>query len=90
MPRYIDAEGLSLKVKRYSMPDFNGDGTISFENAERWFLNLIDTTATADVKEKVYAQWVVENETSIRCSNCCFNRCDVLRCVPAAATYLPW
>ena len=31
----------------------------------------------ADVVEVVHGRWVVENEESIRCSECCFNRASI-------------
>ena len=30
-----------------------------------------------DVRQIVHAKWIVENETSIRCSECCFNRSSI-------------
>ena len=40
--KQIDADSLKLKVQRYLMPNVDDDGTVSVENAERYFLNLID------------------------------------------------
>ena len=40
--KQIDANSLKLKVQRYLMPNVDDDGTVSVENAERYFLNLID------------------------------------------------
>ena len=40
--KQIDADSLKLKVQRYLMPNVDDDGTVSVENAERYFLKLID------------------------------------------------
>ena len=40
--KQIDADSLKLKVQRYLMPNVDDDGMVSVENAERYFLNLID------------------------------------------------
>ena len=51
--RYIDAEAVKIKVQRYLIPNTNDDGTVSVEDAERWFLRLLEETPTADVVEVV-------------------------------------
>lgn len=51
MARYIDAETLKRNIRVNLMPNVDIDGTVSVENAERYFLNLIDKTITADVVE---------------------------------------
>lgn len=53
MARYIDADKLALEVQRYLMPNVDDDGTVTVENAERYFLNLIKKQPTADVVEVV-------------------------------------
>lgn len=58
MARYIDAELLKKNIRVNLMPNVDIDGTVTVENAERYFLNLIDKTSTADVAEVV------------RCRNC--------------------
>ena len=35
------------------------------------------TIPTVDAVEVVHGRWVVENEASIRCSECCFNRASI-------------
>ena len=55
---YIDAEKLKSNIRVNLMPNVDIDGTVTVENAERYFLNLIDKTSTADVVEVV------------RCGNC--------------------
>ena len=32
---------------------------------------------TVDAVEVVHGRWLVENEASIRCSECCFNRASI-------------
>ena len=53
MARYIDAETLKRNIRVNLMPNVDVDGTITVENAERYFLNLIEKTSTADVVEVV-------------------------------------
>ena len=53
MARYIDADEVKLNVQRNLMPNVDYDGTVTVENAERYFLNLLDNTPTADVVEVV-------------------------------------
>ena len=60
MARYIDADAVKLKVQRYLIPNTNDDGTVSVEDAERWFLKLLEETPTAEVVEVV------------RCKDCKF------------------
>ena len=53
MAEYIDREAVALKVKRHLMPNADVDGTVSVENAERYFLNLLAEQPTSDVVEVV-------------------------------------
>ena len=57
MARYIDADKLALEVQRYLMPNVDDDGTVTVENAERYFLNLIKKQPTADVVEVKHGEW---------------------------------
>lgn len=57
MARYIDAEKLKRNIRVNLMPNVDVDGTVTVENAERYFLNLIDKTSTADVAEVKHGQW---------------------------------
>lgn len=50
---YVDAEILKRNIRVNLMPNVDIDGTVAVENAERYFLNLIDKTSTADVVEVV-------------------------------------
>lgn len=50
---YIDAEKLLLDVQRYLMPNVEDDGTVTVENAERYFLKLIKQQPTANAVEVV-------------------------------------
>lgn len=50
---YIERGVLALKVRRYLMPNVDIDGTVSVEDAERYFLKLLDSQPTADVVEVV-------------------------------------
>lgn len=53
MARYIDADVLKRNIRINLMPNVDVDGTVTVENAERYFLNLIDKSSTADVAEIV-------------------------------------
>lgn len=55
---YISKEALVIDVQRYLNPNVDDDGTVTVENAERWFLSLINNQPIADVVEVV------------RCKNC--------------------
>lgn len=46
MTYYVDKEALALKVQRHLIPDVDVDGTVSVENAERWFLKLLEEAPT--------------------------------------------
>lgn len=50
---YVDTEKLKKNIRVNLMPNVDIDGTVTVENAERFFLNLIDKTSTADVVEVV-------------------------------------
>ena len=58
MARYIDAEKVKRNIRVNLMPNVDVDGTVTVENAERYFLNLIDKTSTADVAEVKHGKWV--------------------------------
>ncbi len=58
MARYIDAELLKKNIRVNFMPNVDVDGTVTVENAERYFLNLIDKTSSADVEEVKHGHWV--------------------------------
>lgn len=51
MAEYIDVEKLKRNIRVNLMPNVDIDGTVTVENAERYFINLIDKTSTADVAE---------------------------------------
>lgn len=55
--RFIDAELLKKNIRVNLMPNVDIDGTVTVENAERYFLNLIDKTPTADVVEVRHGKW---------------------------------
>ena len=48
MSRYIDAESLASKIKKYLNPHTDESGMVSVENADRWFLSLIENEPTVD------------------------------------------
>lgn len=57
MARYIDAEILKRNIRVNLMPNVDVDGTVTVEVAERYFLNLIEKTSTADVEEVARGEW---------------------------------
>ena len=40
-------------------------------------IQRIKDAPTVDAVEVVHGRWIVENEESIRCSGCCFNRATI-------------
>lgn len=54
---YVDTEKLKKNIRVNLMPNVDIDGTVTVENAERFFLNLIDKTSTADVEEVKHGEW---------------------------------
>lgn len=72
MARYIDADAITLKVKRYLIPNTDNFGMVGVEDAERYFLKLLENTPTADVVEVKHAKWIGKNGRDYyTCSNCC-------------------
>lgn len=66
---YIDTEKLKRNIRVNLMPNVDIDGNVTVENAERYFLNLIDKTSTADVAEVRHGHWIEDGEYQI-CSVC--------------------
>lgn len=71
---YVDTEKLKTNIRVNLMPNVDIDGTVAVEVAERYFLNLIDKTSTADAAEVKHGHWknvCVFNDNCIAiCSNC--------------------
>ena len=74
---YVDTEKLKRNIKVNIMPNVDIDGTVTVENAERYFLNLIDKTSTADVEKVKNGEWDVsgrykfaDGSLAIRCTVC--------------------
>ena len=83
---YIDTEKLKRNIRVNLMPNVDIDGTVTVENAERYFLNLIDKTSTADVVEVVrckdckHGEWEkFEIPHMMRCSECGVSDLDIHR-----------
>lgn len=55
---YVDTEKLKRNIRVNLMPNVDIDGTVAVENAERFFLDLIDKTSTADVVELRHGEWI--------------------------------
>lgn len=71
MDEYIKREELALKVKRNLMPNVDVDGTVSVENAERYFLNLLAEQPVADVVEVKHGYWVEYQIPNLVCCSEC-------------------
>lgn len=48
MSKYVDVDLIKAKVRRELIPETQGDGTVSVEVAERWFLKLLDEAPSAE------------------------------------------
>lgn len=72
--RLINAYTLKLDVRRNLMPNLDDEGMVSVENAERYFLNLIDKQPTADVAEvrRGYNKTSMHPVDEFWCSECGF------------------
>lgn len=77
MNKYIEREALKLKVQRYLMPNVDTDGTVLVNDAERYFLKLLDDAPTADVAEVRHGHWIsyldgdhIMPERYYQCSEC--------------------
>ena len=58
---YISKEALVLDVQRYLIPNVDGDGTVTVENAERGFLSLINKQPAAEVMETKHGEWIYKH-----------------------------
>ncbi len=67
---YVDTEKLKRNIRVNLMPNVDLDGTVTVENAERYFLNLIEKTSTADVEEVKHAEWSHLGADEWCCTNC--------------------
>ena len=72
---YVDTEKLKKNIRVNLIPNVDVDGTVTVENAERHFINLIDKTSTTDVEEVKHGEWIVVGRTKsrsaiLKCSNC--------------------
>lgn len=74
MAKYIDADALRLTVMRRSIPTADEVGMVTTDDADRYFIKLINDAPTADVVEVRHGEWVeiAENSTGklIYCTNC--------------------
>ena len=67
---YVDIEKLKRNIRVNLMPNVDIDGTVAVEDAERYFLNLIDKTPIADVVEVKHGEWKLHPDGSGTCSCC--------------------
>lgn len=68
--RYIDAEDVKLSIRRFLMPNVDFDGTVRVEDAERYFLKLLDDTPLADVREVKHGEWIIVEYEYLTCKEC--------------------
>ena len=66
--RSIDADALVLEVIRNLMPNVDIDGTVRVEDAERYFLNLIEKAPTCGGKQ---GNWIKPSVSSQECCSQC-------------------
>ena len=56
---YVDIESLKRNIKVNIMPNVDIDGKVVVEDAEKYFLNIIDKTSTLDIiKCKECQYWI--------------------------------
>lgn len=84
---YVDAAKLKRNIRVCLMPNVDVDGTVTVENAERYFLNLIDKTSTADVAEVKRGEWAWIADDSPMCT-CCGKVFDTNDNADAGITWL--
>ena len=65
----ISREALALKVRRNLIPNVDADGTVSVEDAERYFLRLLETAPAVDAVEVVHGRWIKDGDVVV-CSEC--------------------
>ena len=68
MARYIDADLLMKEFSDFVRPSNNSD----FEPVPIWndAVSLVGSAPTADVRENVRGEWIIERGRVVRCSNC--------------------
>lgn len=62
MPRYVDIEPIITNIRRNLMPNVDEAGTVTVENAERYFLRLLETAPAADVTKTKHGTWNIDTE----------------------------
>lgn len=50
MPKYVDIQPIVTKIRRELMPNIDIDGTVSVEDAERYFLKLLESAPSIDIE----------------------------------------
>ena len=74
--RLIDANALLEELDKFANPMPNESG-YEFLRGIATAITEIEDAPTVDAVEVVHGRWIVENEESIRCSECCFNRASI-------------
>ena len=78
--KYISISELKDRFKlrvNWLEKDVHDQYSLGLFHGAEYDAKLIDEIPVADVADVVHGQWIVENETSIRCSECCFNRASI-------------
>ena len=78
--QYISINELKDRFKRrvnWLEKDVHDQYSLGLFHGAEYDAKLIDEIPVSDVADVVHGQWIVENETSIRCSECCFNRASI-------------
>ena len=84
---YVDTEKLKRNIRVNLMPNVDIDGTVTVENAERFFLDLIEKTSTSDVEEVKHGEWAWIADDSPMCT-CCGKVFDTTDDADAGITWL--
>ena len=71
MNKYINANAVKLDIRRYLMPNVDDDGTVTVENAERHFLNLLDNAPAEEVEKVVHCRNCIHYKANINKENYC-------------------
>ena len=78
--QYISISELKDRFKRrvkWLEKDVHDQYSLGLFHGAEYDVKLIDEIPMADVAEVTHGKWIIENETSIRCSECCFNRASI-------------
>lgn len=73
--RLIDADELVRKEIAFVGGPRSGGKTLAMIHSA--IRHIVDNAPTVIAEPVRHGKWIVENEESIRCSECCFNRANI-------------